>query len=198
MGLSLDWSREIATCDASYYRHQQAMFLEFWKAGLVERKSAKVNWDPVDMTVLANEQVIDGKGWRSGAEVEQRDLTQWFFKITRFSQELLDGLDRLLNEIAAAQAELDRLDPHPGEEVALDARRRLMQAAERMRADVARASAALGFEGAEGAMSDARRWLDGVAARAEGGARVLRGGGWGDGVPRCRRRAGGCRWDHDR
>ncbi|MCX7329199.1 MAG: leucine--tRNA ligase, partial [Hyphomicrobiales bacterium] len=95
MGLSLDWSREIATCDASYYRHQQAMFLDFWKAGLVERKSAKVNWDPVDMTVLANEQVIDGKGWRSGAEVEQRDLTQWFFKITRFSQELLDGLDGL-------------------------------------------------------------------------------------------------------
>ena len=95
MGLSLDWSREIATCDASYYRHQQAMFLDFWKAGLVERKSAKVNWDPVDMTVLANEQVIDGKGWRSGAEVEQRDLTQWFFKITRFSQELLDGLNGL-------------------------------------------------------------------------------------------------------
>ncbi len=95
MGLSLDWSREIATCDASYYRHQQAMFLDFWKAGLVERKSAKVNWDPVDMTVLANEQVIDGRGWRSGALVEQRDLTQWFFKITQFSQELLDGLDRL-------------------------------------------------------------------------------------------------------
>ncbi|MCO4052904.1 MAG: leucine--tRNA ligase [Bosea sp.] len=95
MGLSLDWSREIATCDADYYRHQQAMFLDFWKAGLVERRSAKVNWDPVDMTVLANEQVIDGKGWRSGAPVEQRDLTQWFFKITRYSQELLDGLDRL-------------------------------------------------------------------------------------------------------
>ncbi len=95
MGLSLDWSREIATCDPSYYRHQQAMFLDFWKAGLVERRSAKVNWDPVDMTVLANEQVIDGRGWRSGALVEQRDLTQWFFRITRFSQELLDGLDGL-------------------------------------------------------------------------------------------------------
>jgi leucyl-tRNA synthetase len=95
MGLSLDWSREIATCDASYYRHQQAMFLDFWKAGLVERKSAKVNWDPVDMTVLANEQVIDGKGWRSGAEVEQRDLTQWFFKITHYAEELLHGLDGL-------------------------------------------------------------------------------------------------------
>ncbi len=95
MGLSLDWSREIATCDPSYYKHQQAMFVDFWKAGLVERKTAKVNWDPVDMTVLANEQVIDGKGWRSGAPVEQRDLTQWFFKITAYSQELLDGLDRL-------------------------------------------------------------------------------------------------------
>jgi len=95
MGLSLDWAREIATCDPSYYRHQQKMFLDFWKAGLVERRAAKVNWDPVDMTVLANEQVIDGKGWRSGAPVEQRDLTQWFFKITSMSQELLDGLDRL-------------------------------------------------------------------------------------------------------
>ncbi|THF57487.1 leucine--tRNA ligase [Ollibium composti] len=95
MGLSLDWSREIATCNASYYRHQQKMFLDFWKGGLVERRAAKVNWDPVDMTVLANEQVIDGKGWRSGAPVEQRDLTQWFFKITSASQDLLDSLDTL-------------------------------------------------------------------------------------------------------
>ena len=95
MGLSLDWAREIATCDPSYYKHQQKMFLDFWKAGLAERKSAKVNWDPVDMTVLANEQVIDGKGWRSGAPVEQRDLTQWFFKITSMSQQLLDGLETL-------------------------------------------------------------------------------------------------------
>ena len=95
MGLSLDWAREFATCDPSYYRHQQKMFLDFWKAGLVERKSAKVNWDPVDMTVLANEQVIDGRGWRSGAPVEQRDLTQWFFKITSMSQDLLDGLGTL-------------------------------------------------------------------------------------------------------
>jgi len=95
MGLSLDWAREIATCDASYYKHQQKMFLDFWKSGLVERKSAKVNWDPVDMTVLANEQVIDGRGWRSGAPVEQRDLTQWFFKITSMSQDLLDSLDTL-------------------------------------------------------------------------------------------------------
>jgi leucyl-tRNA synthetase len=95
MGLSLDWSRELATCDPGYYKHQQRMFLDFWKAGLVERRSAKVNWDPVDMTVLANEQVIDGKGWRSGASVELRDLTQWFFKITSMSQDLLDGLDTL-------------------------------------------------------------------------------------------------------
>ncbi|WP_127597717.1 leucine--tRNA ligase [Nitratireductor alexandrii] len=95
MGLSLDWAREFATCDPSYYKHQQKMFLDFWKAGLVERKSAKVNWDPVDMTVLANEQVIEGRGWRSGAPVEQRDLTQWFFKISSMSQDLLDGLDTL-------------------------------------------------------------------------------------------------------
>ncbi|MEQ1955263.1 leucine--tRNA ligase [Mesorhizobium sp. CN2-181] len=95
MGLSLDWAREIATCDPSYYKHQQKLFLDFWEAGLVERRSAKVNWDPVDMTVLANEQVIDGKGWRSGAPVEQRDLTQWFFKITSMSQDLLDSLDTL-------------------------------------------------------------------------------------------------------
>jgi len=95
MGLSLDWDREFATCDPSYYRHQQKMFLDFWQAGLVERKAAKVNWDPVDMTVLANEQVIDGRGWRSGALVEQRDLTQWFFRITSRAQDLLDGLDRL-------------------------------------------------------------------------------------------------------
>jgi leucyl-tRNA synthetase len=95
MGLSLDWSREFATCDPSYYKHQQKMFIDMLKAGLVERRAAKVNWDPVDMTVLANEQVIDGKGWRSGAPVEQRDLTQWFFKITSMAQDLLDGLDTL-------------------------------------------------------------------------------------------------------
>jgi len=95
MGLSLDWSREIATCDPSYYRHQQKMFLDFLAAGLVERKQSKVNWDPVDQTVLANEQVIDGRGWRSGAPVEQRELTQWFFKITKFSEDLLTSIDRL-------------------------------------------------------------------------------------------------------
>ena len=95
MGLSLDWSREIATCDPAYYKHQQRMFLDFLDAGLVDRKTAKVNWDPVDQTVLANEQVIDGRGWRSGALVEQRELTQWFFKITDYAQDLLDALDRL-------------------------------------------------------------------------------------------------------
>jgi len=95
MGLSLDWSREFATCDVEYYQHQQKMFLDFLKADLVYRKNSKVNWDPVDMTVLANEQVIDGKGWRSGAEVEQRELTQWFFRITNFNEDLLDSLDGL-------------------------------------------------------------------------------------------------------
>lgn len=95
MGLSLDWHREIATCDPSYYKHQQRLFLDFMAAGLVDRKTAKVNWDPVDHTVLANEQVIDGRGWRSGAVVEQRELTQWFFKITDFAQELHDALDQL-------------------------------------------------------------------------------------------------------
>jgi leucyl-tRNA synthetase len=95
MGLSLDWHREIATCDPSYYKHQQRMFLDFLSAGLIDRKTAKVNWDPVDQTVLANEQVIDGRGWRSGALVEQRELTQWFFKISDFAQELNDALDHL-------------------------------------------------------------------------------------------------------
>lgn len=95
MGLSIDWSREIATCDPSYYKHQQKLFLDFLAAGLVTRKSAKVNWDPVDHTVLANEQVIDGRGWRSGALVEQRELTQWFFRISDFSQDLLDSLEKL-------------------------------------------------------------------------------------------------------
>ena len=95
MGLSLDWAREIATCDPSYYKHQQKMFLDFRKAGLVAREYRKVNWDPVDMTVLANEQVIDGRGWRSGALVEQRDLFQWVFKISDYAEELLEALDTL-------------------------------------------------------------------------------------------------------
>ncbi len=95
LGLSIDWSREFATCDPEYYGQQQAMFIDFMEKGLVYRKNATVNWDPVDMTVLANEQVIDGKGWRSGAPVERRDLTQWFFKISDFSEELLDAIDGL-------------------------------------------------------------------------------------------------------
>ncbi len=97
LGWSLDWSRELATCDPEYYGQQQALFLDFLAKDLVYRKNAVVNWDPVDMTVLANEQVIDGKGWRSGAEVERRELTQWFFKISDYSQELLDAIDTLDN-----------------------------------------------------------------------------------------------------
>ena len=95
LGFGLDWSREFATCDPEYYGQQQKIFLAFWKAGLVYRKSSRVNWDPVDQTVLANEQVIDGRGWRSGALVESRELTQWFFKITDYAQQLLDGLKGL-------------------------------------------------------------------------------------------------------
>lgn len=95
LGLSIDWSREFATCDDAYVHQQQAMFLDMLEAGLITRKSAQVNWDPVDMTVLANEQVIDGKGWRSGAPVERRELTQWFFKISDYSEELLAALDGL-------------------------------------------------------------------------------------------------------
>ena len=95
MGVSIDWSREFATCDPSYYKHQQRLFLDFLRKKLAYRKTAKVNWDPVENTVLANEQVIDGRGWRSGAVVEQRDLTQWFFRITAFADELLEALDAL-------------------------------------------------------------------------------------------------------
>jgi leucyl-tRNA synthetase len=95
VGFALDWSRELATCDPSYYGHEQALFLDLYEAGLVYRKQSEVNWDPVDMTVLANEQVIDGRGWRSGAAVERRKLSQWFLKITDFAEELLEGLDDL-------------------------------------------------------------------------------------------------------
>jgi leucyl-tRNA synthetase len=95
MGVSIDWSREFATCDPAYYKHQQRLFLDFLRKKLAYRKTAKVNWDPVENTVLANEQVIDGRGWRSGAVVEQRDLTQWFFRITAFADELLEALDAL-------------------------------------------------------------------------------------------------------
>lgn len=95
LGFALDWSRELATCEPDYYGHEQALFLDLYEAGLVYRKESEVNWDPVDQTVLANEQVIDGKGWRSGAPVERRRLSQWFLKITDFAEELLDGLGEL-------------------------------------------------------------------------------------------------------
>jgi leucyl-tRNA synthetase len=95
IGLAIDWTRELATCEPDYYGHEQALFLALYKAGLVYRKESAVNWDPVDMTVLANEQVIDGKGWRSGAPVERRKLSQWFLKITDFAEELLEGLGAL-------------------------------------------------------------------------------------------------------
>ena len=97
LGFALDWSRELATCEPDYYGHEQALFIDLYEAGLVYRKESEVNWDPVDMTVLANEQVIDGKGWRSGAEVEKRKLNQWFLKITDFAEELLEGLGSLKN-----------------------------------------------------------------------------------------------------
>ncbi|MFL6844839.1 MAG: leucine--tRNA ligase [Allosphingosinicella sp.] len=95
LGFAIDWTREFATCDPSYYGHEQALFLDLYEAGLVYRKQSEVNWDPIDMTVLANEQVIDGRGWRSGALVERRKLNQWFLKITDFADELLDGLGEL-------------------------------------------------------------------------------------------------------
>ena len=95
LGLSIDWDKEISTCSADYYKHQQAFFLELYDKGLVYRKENYVNWDPVDQTVLANEQVIDGKGWRSGAQVERKKLNQWFFNISKFSDELLEGLKTL-------------------------------------------------------------------------------------------------------
>src|SRR5271154_2442690 len=95
VGISYDWSREITTCLPDYYKHEQLFFLKFLEAGLAYRKEAEVNWDPVDNTVLANEQVIEGRGWRSGAPVERRKLSQWFLKISEFAEELLAGLDSL-------------------------------------------------------------------------------------------------------
>jgi leucyl-tRNA synthetase len=95
MGYAIDWSREFATCTPEYYVHEQRMFVRLLKKGLAYRKNSVVNWDPVDHTVLANEQVIDGRGWRSGAVVEKREIPQWFLRITDYAQELLDGLDKL-------------------------------------------------------------------------------------------------------
>jgi len=97
LGLSIDWDKEISTCSPEYYKHQQEFFLDLYDKGLVYRKKNYVNWDPVDQTVLANEQVVDGKGWRSGATVERKKLNQWFFNISKFSEELLQGLDSLNN-----------------------------------------------------------------------------------------------------
>lgn len=95
LGFSLDWSRELSTCEPDYYKHEQKMFLDFYKEGLAYQKESWVNWDPVENTVLANEQVIDGKSWRSGAEVEKRLLSQWFLKITEYADELLEGIEGL-------------------------------------------------------------------------------------------------------
>ena len=106
LGIDIDWAREIATCSPDYYQHQQRMFLAFWKQGLAYRRKAKVNWDPVDQTVLANEQVVDGKGWRSGAPVETRELEQWFLKVTAYADDLLDalnGLDRWPEKVRTMQ-----------------------------------------------------------------------------------------------
>src|SRR3546814_2055598 len=99
LGFALDLSRELATCEPEYYGHEQALLLDLYKHGLVYRKESAVNWDPVDMTVLANEQVIDGKGWRSGAAVEKRKLSQWFLKITDFADELLDRSEEHTSEL---------------------------------------------------------------------------------------------------
>src|SRR3546814_3852777 len=119
MGLSLDWDREIATCHPGYDAHQQRLFVEMLEKGLVYRKESSVNWDPVDQTVLANEQVIDGKGWRSGALIERRKLSQWFFKITAFSDELLsalDGLDRWPEKVRLMQRKwIGRSEEHTSE-----------------------------------------------------------------------------------
>ena len=92
LGFSFDWRREITTCEPDYYRWEQWLFIQLYKKGLVYKKNAVVNWDPVDQTVLANEQVIDGKGWRSGAPVERREIPQWFLKITAYADELLNDL----------------------------------------------------------------------------------------------------------
>ncbi len=95
LDLDLDWDRELATCNEDYYRHQQELFIDLYHAGLAYKKDALVNWDPIDQTVLANEQVIDGKGWRTGAEVEKKNLSQWFFKITHYADELLSDIENL-------------------------------------------------------------------------------------------------------
>ena len=97
MGLSIDWDLEVSTCDENYYKHQQELFIDLFNKGFVKRKENYVNWDPVEQTVLANEQVINGRGWRSGEIVERKKLSQWFFNITKFTEDLLGGLNELVN-----------------------------------------------------------------------------------------------------
>ena len=108
LGLAIDWDKEISTCSSDYYKHQQKFFLDLYDKGLVYRKENYVNWDPVDKTVLANEQVIDGKGWRSGAPVERKKLNQWFFNISKFSEELLDGLSNLNLNLQKVKSQLTK------------------------------------------------------------------------------------------
>ena len=110
MGWAIDWSREVATCSPSYYRWNQWFFLRLWEKGIAYKKTGTVNWDPVDMTVLANEQVIDGRGWRTGATVEKREIPMWYMRITQYADELLDSLDglRLARAGEADAEELDR------------------------------------------------------------------------------------------
>ena len=95
LGLSIDWESEVSTCDQKYYKHQQELFIDFYNEGLISRKETYVNWDPIEKSVLANEQVINGKGWRSGAVVERKKLNQWFFNITKFADDLLNNLETL-------------------------------------------------------------------------------------------------------
>ena len=110
LDLSLDWQRELATCDKDYYRFQQEIFIDFYKKGLAYKKNSLVNWDPEDQTVLANEQVIDGKGWRSGAVVEQKELSQWFFKISHYAEELGNSLDELKRMARKSKNHAKKLD----------------------------------------------------------------------------------------
>ena len=110
LGLSIDWDKEISTCDKDYYKHQQELFIDFYNHGLVSRKETYVNWDPVENTVLANEQVINGRGWRSNAVVERKKLSQWFFNITKFSDELLGDLNNLDGWPEKGKANAKKLD----------------------------------------------------------------------------------------
>ncbi len=190
MGLSLDWDREIATCNPDYYEHQQHLFLDLLKKGLAYRRSSKVNWDPVDNTVLANEQVIDGRGWRSGALVEQRELTQWFFKITAYSDELLEALytlDKWPEKVRLMQANwigrsegmlvrwaLDKTDRAQGAQRARDLHDAARHVVRRLlHGDRARSSAG---QGGGGDQSRARRVRSRMPAHGHFGGRSRDGG----------------------